>query len=157
MDFYLPRGPYGGDLCTSLRSPGVGERYRICFLHEHNVVHRVYGDLTGVMIEIGHPTAAEFHCSALSVGLLRIALISRRHNGLARCCVSAPHNANFCHDVSDCGSGPSSRCSYHRRSEFCRGSGGRPGPPDQGNTARAAGAQRASALTLCLVQIQYIR
>ena len=31
----------------------------------------------------------------------------------------------------------------------CRGSGGRPGPPDQDHTARAAGAQCASALTLC--------
>ena len=49
------------------------------------------------------------------------------------------------------------RDSAPARGTVCRGSGGRPGPPDQGNTARAAGAQRASALTPCLVQIQYIR
>ena len=67
----------------------------LCFLHEHNIVHRAYGDPKGVMMDIGRQTAADFDRTQFPVRYYRINFAKAQK--LSR-------GANFYSDVSDCGS-----------------------------------------------------
>ena len=37
----------------------------LCFLHEHKIVHCMYGDPNGMMIDIGCSNSADFDCTQL--------------------------------------------------------------------------------------------
>jgi len=67
----------------------------LCFLHEHNIVHRAYGDPKGVMMDIGRPTTADFDRTRFPVRYYRINFAKAQQ--LSR-------GADFYSDVSDCGS-----------------------------------------------------
>jgi hypothetical protein len=72
-----------------------------CFLHEHNIVHRGYGDPNGVMMDIGRPTTAGFDRTRFPVRYYRVDFSQAQQ--LPRDDAD-PRSASFCRDVSDCGS-----------------------------------------------------
>jgi len=72
----------------------------LCFLHEHNIVHHVYGDPKDVMMDIGRPTTANFDRTRFPVRYYRVNFAKAQQ--LSR--GADLRGANFRSDVSDCGS-----------------------------------------------------
>jgi len=73
----------------------------LCFLHEHNVVHRAYGDPTGVMMDIGRTTTAGFDRTRFPVRYYRVDFSQAQQVSRDG---ADPRSASFCRDVSECGS-----------------------------------------------------
>ncbi|KAH9979684.1 hypothetical protein BJV74DRAFT_780129 [Russula compacta] len=72
----------------------------LCFLHEHKIVNRTYGDPNGVMMDIGRPTTAGFDRTRLPVRYYRVNFSEAQQLPSD----ADPRSASFCRDVSDCGS-----------------------------------------------------
>ncbi|KAI9510151.1 hypothetical protein F5148DRAFT_1182038 [Russula earlei] len=72
----------------------------LCFLHEHKIVHRAYGDPNGVMMDIGRSTTADFDRMRFPVRYYRVNFAQAQQLSHD----ADPRSASFCRDVSDCGS-----------------------------------------------------
>lgn len=73
----------------------------LCFLHEHNIVHRAYGDPNGVMMDVGRRTTTGFDRTRFPVRYYRVNF--SRAQQLSSREDADPRGASFCRDVADCG------------------------------------------------------
>ena len=73
----------------------------LCFLHEHNIVHRAYGDPNGVMMDVGCRTTAGFDRTRFPVRYYRVNFAKAQQ--LSSRGDPGPRSTSFCRDVADCG------------------------------------------------------
>jgi hypothetical protein len=75
----------------------------LCFLHEHDIAHRAYGDPNGVMMDVGRRTTAGFDRTRFPVRYYRVNFARAQRLSRSSRDDADPRRASFCRDVADCG------------------------------------------------------